>query len=297
MTDCDCFSKNCKRQFATIKTDHLISAGSPPSPVIIFNDPPSSPPETSVYSEMASLENEASADVATQPDLAIYEPDVFITENQDTPEVIISESQDIYRVKYEIASSSQEGDAAAGGEDGEGMSVDYDYGGECKPEVITINDDFAGETDCRPEVITIDDNDPANATPLQDDDSFKRQLEATSDNGGYPEPSKKMKMGCECVKPDTPRPLQDYSDEDERALQMYQHKLLRDSLASAKETYVSLTDLILYKLRAINFNSETPKDMMAGLRVLGTLNRLYRSANLELDRHMEDDYGREFFEI
>jgi hypothetical protein len=302
MTDCDCFSKNCKRQFATGNSDHLISAGSPPSPVVIFNDPPSSPPETSIYSETASLESEAFADVATQPDLSIYEPEVLIHESQDNPEVAINENQDIYKTQYEIDSSG--GDVISGGdENGEGMAMDGDYRKKCEPEVITINDDFAGEVDCRPEVITIDGNDldnsdGGNMMPLQDgDDNFNHQLEAVSTDEGYPGPSKKMKMECECVRPDTPGPLQSYSDEDEKTLQIYQHKLLKDSLATAKETYVSLTDLLLYKLRGIDFNSETSKDMLASLKVLGTLNRLYRAANLELDRHREDDYGREFFDI
>jgi hypothetical protein len=37
--------------------------------------------------------------------------------------------------------------------------------------------------------------------------------------------------------------------------------------------------------------------MLASLKVLGTLNRLYRAANLELDRHQEDDFGSELFDI
>jgi hypothetical protein len=99
------------------------------------------------------------------------------------------------------------------------------------------------------------------------------------------------------TEPDTPRPEQGYSDEDERKLQMYQEKLLRESLDMARTTYLSLTDLLLYKLRRINFNSETTRDMLASLKVLGTLNRLYRAANLELDRHREDDFGSELFDI
>lgn len=289
MTDCDCFAKNCKRQFATCKTDPLMSsAGSPPSPPVIFTDPPASPVEAvNIFSEMASLENEgASAEAATQPGLFIYEP-----------EVIIREDQDVYKVRYEIDSQG------VGGEDG----------GNCEPEVITIDDGNSAAA-ASPSILNLDNDEPEVITAADDADACNDTDAAGAKRPAVspdecPAPPKKSKV--ECGRPDTPRPEPDvamtepdtprleqgYSDEDERSLQMYQEKLLRDSLAEARNTYVSLTDLLLYKLRRINFNSEMPRDMLACLKVLGTLNRLYRVANLELDRHREDDFGSELFDI
>jgi hypothetical protein len=47
-----------------------------------------------------------------------------------------------------------------------------------------------------------------------------------------------------------------YSDEDERKLQMYQEKLLRESLDMARTTYLSLTDLLLYKLNQLQLGDD-----------------------------------------
>lgn len=280
MTDCDCFSKNCKRQFATVKSDHLISAGSPPSPTVIFTDPPASPPEAGEYSEMVLQENEVVADeAATQPSLTIYEPEVAIDENQE-----------VYRIQYEDVSDAEDENLMSHAHD--------DRNSNHHPETVAINDGSASY----PEVITIDDevrsdvdgvaqSDADGVAHSDADESRRRRASSVCST----EPCKKIKM--ECDRPDTPRPVQVYSDDDERALQMYQDKLLRESLAAARNTYVSLTDLLLYKLRVIDFNSETPKDMLASLKVLVTLNRLYRAANLELDRHRQDEYGAEFFHI
>jgi len=280
MTDCDCFSKNCKRQFATVKSDHLISAGSPPSPTVIFTGPPASPPEAGEYSEMVLQENEVVADeAATQPSLTIYEPEVAIDENQE-----------IYRIQYEDVSDAEDENLMSHAQD--------DRNSNRHPETVAINDGSASY----PEVITIDDEVRSDADGVAQSDADgvahsdadeSRRRRASS--VGSTEPCKKIKM--ERDRPDTPRPVQVYSDDDERALQMYQDKLLRESLAAARNTYVSLTDLLLYKLRVIDFNSETPKDMLASLKVLVTLNRLYRAANLELDRHRQDEYGAEFFHI
>jgi hypothetical protein len=267
----------------------MSSAGSPPSPPVIFTDPPASPVETDndIFSEMALLENEgASAEAATQPGLFIYEP-----------EVIISEDQDVYKVQYEIDSQG------VGGEDG----------GSCEPEVITI-DDGNSVAAASPSILNLDNDEPEVITVDNDADACNDADAAGAKRPAVlpdecPAPPKKSKVECgrpdtprpepdvAMTEPDTPGPEQGYSDEDERSLQMYQEKLLRDSLTEARNTYASLTDLLLYKLRRINFNSETPRDMLASLKVLGTLNRLYRFANLELDRHREDDFGSDFFDI
>lgn len=272
MTDCDCFAKNCKRQFGIVKTDRLLCEASPPSPPIIFTEPPASPSEASkIFEEMSSLENETA--VSTQPYLTI---DESVSTMSLQPEVIIHESPDVYKVPHELVSD---------GEDDTHLRRRRD-----EPEVITIDD-----SKHEPEVITIDDEDVSNRAPSPSILDPGTAAGAQHRDDDYPGSSKKIKL--ECARPDTPRPEQGYSDEDERSLQMYQEKLLRDSLTEARNTYVSLTDLLLYKLRRMDFNSETPKDMLACLKVLSTLNRLYKTANLELDRHKLDDFGAEFFDI
>lgn len=278
MTDCDCFSKNCKRQFASVN-----SAGSPPSPIVIFTDPPSSPPEAGAYCGMASLENEVVNDeTATQPNLTICED--------------VSDAEGGNLMSHDGHNSNRHPETAAivsDAEDENLMSHD-DRNNNHHPRTVDVD---GGDTN-QPEVITMDmdvhsDAGGTVAAHSNTDESHRRR--ASSNDYTDTEACKKTKM--ECDRPDTPRPVEDYSDEDERALQMYQDKLLKESLAAARNTYMSLTDLLLYKLRLVDFNSEAPRDMMASLKVLTTLNRLYRTANLELDRIRQDDYGAEFFDI
>lgn len=286
MTDCDCFHKNCRRQFAVVKTDELLCAGSPPSPPIIFTEPPSSPAsEIDVHVEMSLLEggaaqpdfndnqSESPENVSTQSGLIVDESTQLQFQSQSIlePETIIHEGQEIYRVEYEI------------GDDDGGISLqlagDREVGNNAAaPEVITIDD--------VPEVIVIDDEPGDTAT------SPARKRRMTTD-GDLPSPSKKN--CCESCRPDTPRPNCGYSRADEKALEMHQNKLLSDSLAEAIATYRASVELLLYKIRRINFNSEAPKDMISSLRILRTLNALYRTANFELDNLQQDEALVGFF--
>lgn len=289
MADCDCFNKNCRRQFAVVGTDQLICAGSPPSP-LIFTEPPSSPTyesDSSPYDEMALLEGVN--DVGTQPNLiddrsespeyAATQPYLTVDESTQRqfpsqaifePETIICEGKDVYNVQHEVDGA---GDDEIGLQDERNLQA-------------------ASSADKMPEVATGGSDEPEVASPEVGVSSAQKHS-MSADDDHHQEQSKKSK--CEPDRPGTPRPNQSYSEADEKTLLMYQDKLLRDSLAEARNTYVASTDLLLYKLRRINFNSDVPRDMISSLRILGALNRLYRTANLELDRLQQDEFGAEFF--
>jgi hypothetical protein len=260
--------------------------------------------------EVITINDDNSVAAAASPSILNLdndEPEV-ITVDATEPEIHQREKRFVAPILLQLFGSHlDQGSQGVGGEDG-GNSV----AAAASPSILNLDNN-------EPEVITVDDDDADAASakrPAVSPDECPAPLKKSKKECGRPdtprpEPDVAMTEPDEPVvamtepdqpdvamtEPDTPRPEQGYSDEDERSLQMYQEKLLRESLGIARNTYLSLTDLLLYKLRRINFNSETSRDMLASLKVLGTLNRLYRAANLELDRHREDDFGSELFDI
>ena len=74
-----------------------------------------------------------------------------------------------------------------------------------------------------------------------------------------------------------------YSLDEERKMNAYQESLMQESLSEARETFSTLTSLLLNKLQRVDFHPTSAWAMIDTLRNLACVNRVYRTANLELD--------------
>lgn len=74
-----------------------------------------------------------------------------------------------------------------------------------------------------------------------------------------------------------------YSLDEERKMNAYQESLMLESLSEARETFSTLTSLLLNKLQRVDFHPTSAWAMIDTLRILACVNRVYRTANLELD--------------